>query len=292
MPAPLADGPSGVLLLRKPRGISSRALLDEVEERLGLGPLGHAGTLDLQASGLIVGLAGRARRLQPLLTGCEKVYLAVVRLGARSRTGDAEGPLEEVPLPPGGITDARLAEALERFRGPQEQVPPRHSAIRVQGRRAYDRARDGEEFVLPARRVEIHELALCERHGKRLRLRVRCSAGTYVRALARDLGQALGTAAYLEGLLREASGPFRLEEARDPGEVELSDLLPLGRALEAWPGLEVGREEAHHLFHGRSLRVTEAPPPVFARLSGNPICLLRPSPDGVRCARWLAEGPP
>lgn len=218
----------GVLLLDKPVGPSSSAVLQAVKRLLEAEKAGHAGTLDPLASGLLPLLFGEATKFAQFGLDSIKEYRAQVRLGVSTDTGDAEGAvLERLPVE---VDQTRLALALARFRGAIEQVPPMHSALKHQGQPLYALARAGRTVERAARSVTVHELELLERAGDLLHLRIRCSKGTYIRQLAVDLGLALGTAAHLEGLRRTAVAGFRLDQA-----VGLDDLQALGpEARRAW----------------------------------------------------------
>lgn len=241
---------TGVLLLDKPVGPSSRDVLDALEPRLGAGPLGHAGTLDPRASGLLVALIGRARKLQDFFTGRVKRYRAVVRFGATTETLDGEAP--EVPTgvaPPASDPGAARA-LLGRFLGASLQTPPAYSAVRIGGRRAYDLARAGASKELPARPVRFDALDLVGVAGPDWTVDVTCSAGAYVRSLARDLGLASGAGAYLLALRRVGSGTFDVAAARPPSEARLADALTLEDALRGEPRIDVDAADAVRLRDG------------------------------------------
>jgi tRNA pseudouridine55 synthase len=216
--------PRGVLIADKPRGLSSFKVVSEVRRQLRIKSVGHAGTLDPMATGVLVVLVGEATKLSNYLTQQDKRYVAAVTLGTATDTLDAEGQVVERVAPSADWFDrARLEAALASERLRTQQVPPAHSAIKVAGRRAYALARKGATLELAPRAVSVKELSLLSFEGNTLRLELAVSKGYYVRALARDLGHALGIPAHLSGLVRTASGPFRLEEARSwPFEAPLS----------------------------------------------------------------------
>lgn len=248
----------GVLLLDKPAGITSNAALQEAKRLLAAAKAGHAGTLDPLASGLLPLLFGEATRFARFGLDADKTYLASVRLGVRTATGDAEGEvLERRPVQ---VDDEKLAGTLARFRGAISQVPPMYSALKRDGRPLYELARAGLSVEREARSVTIHELELLERSGDRLRLRVRCSKGTYIRQLAEDLGEALGTAAHLEGLRRTAAGTFTLDQAVDLDRFRGMDeaartacLLPADSLLATLPAVRLGMEAAHRFTQGQAV---------------------------------------
>jgi tRNA pseudouridine55 synthase len=217
-PAPPGDlaasgGPCGFLVVDKPAGITSHGCVAAVRRAYGLRRVGHGGTLDPAVTGVLPIAIGPATRLLPYLAGA-KAYLGVVQLGLRSSSDDLEGTvLERQPLPALGLSE--LEEALDRFRGPILQTPPQVSAVHVDGERAYARARRGEAVALQPRPVTIEQLRLIawDPANGRLELEVRCSAGTYIRSLARDLGDGLGCGGVLACLRRTEALGFDLSAA-------------------------------------------------------------------------------
>ncbi len=236
-----------------------------VRRLTGVRRVGHGGTLDPFAAGVLPVFLGRATRMVEYHLADEKAYRALVVFGARSSTDDLNGELTPVD---GAAPDrAAVEDALKGFTGWIEQVPPDHSAVRVAGRHAYELARHGEKPELRARRIEIRGLDLTTWDGSDptrpvATLEVRCSAGTYIRSLARDLGEKLGSGAYLVALTRTASGPFRLEDAHTLDEAR--DALAAGRAsrlllpsdagLDAYPRLTLGAEDLAVLARGQAVR--------------------------------------
>jgi tRNA pseudouridine55 synthase len=225
----------GILLLDKPAGQTSFQSLGAVKRLLGTTRVGHAGTLDRFAEGLLVVLAGRMTRLCAFATSLDKEYVARVFFGRGTDTLDPEGAVTgEGPIP----AQADLEAALPAFLGTIQQLPPVYSAIHVGGRRAYEAARAGEEPDLAPRPVTIYELVLLDYTPPGATLRVSCSKGTYIRALARDIAERLGTVAHLSALERTRIGGFRVEDARPPEEFDPErDLLPPARFFDAAPGL-------------------------------------------------------
>jgi tRNA pseudouridine55 synthase len=267
----------GVLVVVKPAGPTSHDVVALVRRLTGVKRVGHGGTLDPFASGVLPVFVGHATRIVEYHMADEKAYRAVMVFGARSTTDDLDGEL----TPGEGSPPAREAveAALERFRGPIEQVPPAHSAVRVAGRHAYELARHGERPELRPRQVEIRHLELVEwqDHAERpiATLEIRCSAGTYIRALARDLGEALGSGAYLGALTRTASGPFRIEDGHSLEDVRAA--LAEGRVRElllapdtglTFPSVVLPADELGLLARGQQIR---------SRLAD----AARPGPDGL-----------
>jgi tRNA pseudouridine55 synthase len=200
----------GQLLLDKPAGITSFSALKDLKRSLGTGRIGHAGTLDKFATGLLIVLIGKYTKLAELFSGLDKCYRATLVLGRTTDTLDPEGEvIGEGPLP----DLPRIAEAADRLRGTIEQIPPVYSAVHVGGARAYRIARSGGEPKLEPRRITVYRLEIVDYRAPELDIVVECSKGTYVRALARDLGVLSGSCAYVKSLRRTRVGPYDVEEA-------------------------------------------------------------------------------
>jgi len=287
---------NGVLVVDKPSGPTSHDVVDRVRHVLGERRVGHTGTLDPLATGVLPVCVGKATRLARFLTEGDKVYEARVRLGFATSTDDALGEPLSAPRPV-LIDEARVRSACGPLSGAIEQVPPAYSAKRIAGRRSYDYARQGIAMSPPPVRVTVHALELLSLAGDHLELRVRCSPGTYVRALARDLGEALGVGGHLVALRRTESGGFGLEHAVPWEELEGSArrrLLPLSSMLGGLPAVRVGPQGADALRHGRDLAralVTEgfpeAPPPRVRVLDESGALLALAVPRGFG---WKAPG--
>ena len=200
----------GQILLDKPAGITSFSSLNGLKRSLGTGRVGHAGTLDKFATGLLIALIGKYTKVADLFSGLDKCYQATLVFGSRTDTLDPEGEVvEEGPIPDLGT----IREAADRLRGPIDQTPPVYSAVHVGGKRAYRIARAGEEPRLSPRRVTIYRLEIVDYRAPELDIEVECSKGTYVRALARDLGSLSGSCAHLARLRRTRVGPYEVGEA-------------------------------------------------------------------------------
>ncbi|WP_068480262.1 tRNA pseudouridine(55) synthase TruB [Pseudoclavibacter helvolus] len=264
-----SPGPNGVLLLDKPQGPTSHTLVAMTRRALGTRKVGHAGTLDPMASGLMILGVGGATRLLTYFVGDDKEYYATVRLGVSTNTEDAEG--EVTATAPAGsvaeVTPERIEAAMAALRGPIKQIPSSVSAIKVDGVRAYKRVRDGEDVQLAARAVTIAELELLASHDALaggepvvdLEIRVSCSSGTYIRALARDLGAALGTGAHLTALRRTRVGDFSIADAVAPDADELEKRLmtPSQAALRRFRAFEATAQQAADIRNGKKLRLSE-----------------------------------
>jgi tRNA pseudouridine55 synthase len=240
-----------VALVAKPAGPTSHDVVETVRRALGTDRVGHLGTLDPFAAGLLVIVAGRATRLAPFATGWVKAYDGVIRLGATTTTDDATGATVATSEAWRSLDRAQVEQVLATFRRAYDQRPPAYSAVKVAGERAYRRARRGERVVLEPRRVDVTELELGSFAPPEVGFRATVSGGTYLRSLARDVGEALGCGAHLAALTRTRVGPFRLAEAVAPAGVTgqmLRDPAELVRDLsrrELTPG------ERDAVMHGR-----------------------------------------
>jgi tRNA pseudouridine55 synthase len=280
---------SGILLVDKPAGPTSHDAVARARRALGVRRIGHFGTLDPFATGLLVLGVGAATRLATHCADHGKTYRATVRLGARSSTDDPEGRIEPVAdaAPP---DRGRVEAAAARWVGTRPQVPPAYSAKHVGGTRAYARARAGEAVTLPPVDVSIHRIEVLSTRWPDLEIEVACGRGTYVRALARDLGEDLGTGGYCLALRRTRSGPFRVEDAArwddlaDPARARAA-LRPAEEAVSDLPAVRLDLERARAAGQGRAVPVDDAPADAGrVRIAGPAGFIglgeLRSSPDG------------
>ncbi|MFC4786667.1 tRNA pseudouridine(55) synthase TruB [Nocardioides sp. MAHUQ-72] len=265
MTAPTASGraaapatASGLVVVDKPAGMTSHDVVSRVRRLAGTRKVGHAGTLDPMATGVLVLGVNRATRLLGHLMLTEKAYDATVRLGVATTTDDAEGEVTTTASAR-GIDEADVRAALADFVGDIEQVPTAVSAIKVDGKRAYQRVREGEDVQLEARPVTVHELVVHEVRAVDdhldVDLSLRCSSGTYVRAIARDLGARLGVGGHLTALRRTAVGPYDLAAARTLDQLaEDFAAMPIAEAARrAFPGRDLDRAHADDVRVGRAL---------------------------------------
>ena len=246
MPERIAEPPSGLLLIGKPAGVTSHDVVARVRHVLGVKKVGHAGTLDPMATGLLILGVGRATRLLRFLGDMPKVYEGSGVLGIETNTLDAEGQVtRERPV---GVGEAELRASMSALTGDIDQSPPAFSAVKVGGERLYKSARRGEAVEAPPRRVRVDRFDLLRYDTPQFDFRVQCSSGTYVRSLVAEVGEKLGTGAHLSALRRKSIGPFRVEDAtspEDPGK-----LLPLDRAVAHLPEFTLHPEEAKVAVHG------------------------------------------
>lgn len=254
----------GVLNIDKPAGCTSRDVVDHVQRLVRPAKAGHAGTLDPLATGVLVVCVGQATRLIEYVQRLPKSYRAEFLLGRSSDTEDVEGQVVELSCPTVPTRD-QIVAAARRFVGQIQQRPPRYSALKVAGRRAYDLARAGQQVELAPRTVVVDALAVHRYEYPRLVLDVTCGSGTYVRSLGRDLAAALGTAAVMAALRRTAIGSFRVEDAVPPDALTHDTLpqhlLPLRRAVEALPTLQLEADALRRLRHGQRVEAPSQVPP-------------------------------
>jgi tRNA pseudouridine55 synthase len=257
-------GLNGVLLLDKPAGAGSNAVLQTVKRLYGAAKAGHAGTLDPLASGLLVVLFGEATKFSQLALDADKEYVARACLGVTTDTADAAGKVLERRPCTVGMAD--IEPALARFRGEIAQIPPMYSALKRAGRPLYELARAGHEVPRASRCIRVHELQLLGFRDDSLELRVRCSKGTYVRTLVEDLGRALGCGAHLAALRRTRSGGFRVDDAATFDELKRAAptghdgrLLPVDTLLSDLPRVDLPEALAERFARGQALHMDKAP---------------------------------
>jgi tRNA pseudouridine55 synthase len=255
----------GVLNLNKPSGVTSRRVVDLVQRLAQGAKVGHAGTLDPLASGVLVVCVGAATRLIEFVQQVPKVYRGTFLLGRRSPTEDVDGDVTELASPP-VPTAEQIAAAAGGLIGPIEQRPPAFSALKLHGRRAYDLARRGRQVELKPRTVNVYRLEVLAYEYPELRLEIECGGGTYVRSLGRDLAESLGTAAVMSALVRTSIGEFRIQQAVDPGDLTdtgwTGHLLPPLAAVGAMPRVELSPEEIAKIARG--LAIPKETPPAGA----------------------------
>jgi len=280
---------SGILSINKPLGMTSHDVVQRIRRASGQRRVGHAGTLDPMATGVLLVCLGKATRVTEYLTNSRKRYRARAVLGVTTDTYDQEGKVtSQKPCP--ALKAGDLETVLRQFTGRIQQVPPMYSAVKVGGRPLYRLARRGVTVERKARSVEIHDMRLLDWSPPELFFEVECSKGTYIRSLAHDLGQSLGCGAYLVELVRLSSGSFKLEDAvsLESAEVSLTNgswrqlLHPLDAALLAFQAVTLGWDEARLVGHGRQLRL---PKGIDGRLcraydpEGELVALLRPGDE-------------
>ncbi len=256
----LKDVVSGVLVVDKPVGLTSHDVVQIIRRGTNIRRAGHTGTLDPRASGVLVVLIGPAVRLSEYVSASDKRYQATIHLGSTTDTFDAEGRITS-SAPVENITEEQFEAALQKFIGEIQQIPPPYSAIKIQGRKAYEMAREGEEVELEPRTIHVYSLELLEWDPPEAVIDVFCSSGTYVRSLANDLGTALGCGAHLVGLRRTKSGRFTLRDAvslrRLQESFHVGDwykyLIPAAEALGDWLMVELDGDQVELIRHGHRI---------------------------------------
>jgi len=255
--------PTGIIVLNKPSGPTSRDVVDQVARLIPMVKVGHAGTLDPLATGILIVCVGAATRLTDLLQHMGKSYRTLIRLGARSDTLDADGVIkcEASPRVP-SLTEVHAA--LIPLCGRVEQMPPEHSALKIKGRRAYELARAGRPVDLAARIVQIDRIVALQYAWPELELEIDCSKGTYIRSIARDVGEALGCGGYVQSLVRTRIGPFTIEQALDPLSLSADSISRLIRpavdAVSHLPRFVLDAAQIEAVAHGRPLPMPELDP--------------------------------
>lgn len=286
---------SGVLNIDKPLGVTSHDVVTQVRRALEVRRVGHAGTLDPLATGVLLVCVGPAVRLSEFLMASTKTYVADVHLGRSTTTDDGEGVVT-AEAPVDHLTAEAITTALPAFTGEIEQVPPAFSAVKQGGKKLYELARKGQTVEAAPRRVRIDALRLLDWWPPVARVEVVCGAGTYIRSLARDLGGALGVGGSLSALRRTVSGRFRAEDAlpadalTDPAALQ-DGLVPLRRALAGWPEVALDAAGLEALRHGRRVPAADVAEPGTLALAidahGEVVALLRAVDGGWQPDRVL-----
>ena len=243
---------SGIWLLDKPVGITSRKFLDQVNQKIKIKKIGHSGTLDPLASGLMILLGGKARKIQDLFTKLDKCYVVDIFLGANSETDDAEGPIVVRPEAK-FVPEEKLKKALDYFCGEISQTPPIYSAVKIKGERAYKSARKGKNVSISPRKIKIYSNKILEYNYPLLSLQVKCSSGTYIRSLARDIGEYLSVGGYVKELRRISVGPFDISQANNLENVAIKTMIPLEEALEKYPKIELSEDHWFSIRNGQKI---------------------------------------
>ncbi|MDB5083557.1 MAG: tRNA pseudouridine(55) synthase TruB [Bacilli bacterium] len=264
---------SGILVVDKPKGLTSHQVVARIRKASGMKRVGHTGTLDPDVSGVLPICMGTATRLSEYLLDQQKAYIGTIRFGWSTTTQDASGETVEAAGPDmqwkKRLTRGAVEHALARFIGTQQQIPPAFSAIKIAGKRSYELARRGEQISIPARTVHFYELVLAEWHPDRdypeAVFQVTCSKGTYIRTLCHNIGEALDVPAHMAALIRISSGPFTLQQAHSLEEIErfalenrLAELvLPPGAAIPRMSAVLINPVELSAVMDGKALRLQE-----------------------------------
>jgi len=268
------DNLYGMIVLYKPKGETSRTTLNRLQSAVRSCchqghklRVGHAGTLDPLAEGVLIACVGEATKLIEVIQMLPKCYTGTFQLGVTSDTEDAEGTITTLPTPPQPTYD-ELKETIARFVGRIRQRPPAYSALKIAGKRAYQLARQGEHVELAAREIEVYRIDLVEYKYPIFRLKIECGSGTYVRSLGRDIGELLGSGAIMTALIRESIGPFSLADAVTPemfndrqSAAWCERLVPLELGVAHLPRVDLDAKTAVRLLLGQEVRKDEIPAP-------------------------------
>lgn len=258
--------PSGILLVDKPTDCTSHDVLVQIKRKLKLKRIGHTGTLDPMATGLLVCVVGVATRLARFLDGERKTYTGKIKLGLQTDTDDVTG--KEIASSTSIPDFSTIVQAVSNFIGKLDQVPPFVSAVKVAGERSYDLARRGELKELASRPVTVYEFMIDQVAPDIISFRVVCSRGTYIRSLARDLGNFLGCGGCLKSLRRDGVGGYSTEQSVTLDNVSLNDIIPLSQVFESWPRLVLPVEEATALKGGEQ-RVIQTNVEAISKIAGD-----------------------
>lgn len=286
----------GLLLINKPAGMTSHDVVYKVRKKTGIARVGHTGTLDPFATGVLPICVGKATRLASLLTLEDKTYEATLKLGENTDTLDRDGQVMETQEVPADLTEARIETVLEPLRGEIMQRPPMYSAVKVGGKRLYEYARAGEEVERAARPVTIHSLELLSLAPPHLRFRVHCSKGTYVRVIAADIGASLGCGGHLEALVRTQTGRFTLGQCLSLEALEAhvaqgtlaSVVIPMTQMLPELPTLELSERQLELVKHGNPIRRKNLGPGARG-LKEEGTLLLTHRGELVAIAEWIVK---
>lgn len=242
---------NGIVIINKPKGFTSQDVVSKVKKLLNEKKAGHTGTLDPMATGVLPVLLGNSTKLSKYLIEHDKVYVAKIKLGQKSSTGDSEGEIiEEKSIPE--ISLRKIEEVLENFLGKQIQIPPMYSAIKVNGKKLYEYARSGEKVEIPEREIEIYSIKLLSFENEEIEFEVSSSKGTYIRTLCEDIAKALGTVGYMSSLNRTVVDKFKIEESYTFEEIEKGNfkILTMEEIFNEFPKLELNARKKELFLNG------------------------------------------
>ena len=245
----------GIILINKPKGPSSNQTLQKVKQRLAIKKAGHFGTLDPLASGLLIIGLNKGTKLSKLFLNDDKSYEAVIKFGQRTNTDDAEGDVIDTSLKK--VSKSAVVKTLSSFVGVQEQVPPAYSAIKIKGMPAYKYARDGKVIELQSRKINIYEVLMKDFEFPFLTLSIKCSKGTYIRSLARDIGINVDSCAHLHSLKRTNQGHFSLSEAHNENDVNLNKIYSIEKATNDLERCDITLDQIKILKNAKSFKLDD-----------------------------------
>ncbi len=278
---------SGSLLIDKQIGLTSRQEVNNVSRALGEKKAGHIGTLDPFADGLLIVLLGKATKISPFLEGMDKTYMATLKLGAMTDTGDLTGNVvskQDVPT----LSKNKIEDVFDSFLGEQKQLPPMYSALKINGKELYKYAREGIEIERKERIINVYELKLISFKDDEITFISKVSKGTYIRTLGEDIAKALGSVGHLTKLTRLAIGPYSIEQSHKSGDVKISDLIPTMEMLQFMPKYKVDVELAKKALNGMHFRLPIKDEMVLLYDKDDAIAIYKKEANGVySCVRGL-----
>lgn len=248
---------NGILIVNKPEGITSQGVVSKVKKALNVKKVGHTGTLDPLATGVLPILIGNSTKLSKYLIEHDKTYRAVIKLGEKSSTGDREGEIVETKQVSENLEKSNIETALQSFLGKQTQTPPIYSAIKVNGKKLYEYAREGKEVEIPSREIEIYKIELIEfdRENKTVEFEVSCSKGTYIRTLCEDIAESLGTTGFMLSLNRVKVDRFDLRDSFTIEDIENGNykLISMEELFKDFPKIELNKRKLELFLNGVNL---------------------------------------
>ena len=278
---------SGSLLINKEIGLTSRQEVNNISHKLGEKKAGHIGTLDPFADGLLIVLLGSSTKISPFLEVMDKTYLATLKLGSKTNTGDLTGEVVETKEIP-ELTKTKISKVLQGFLGKSTQIPPIFSALKVNGQPMYKYARKGIEIERKPREIEIYKIYLVSFEKDEITFLAKVSKGTYIRTLGEDIAEKLGTVGHLTKLTRTEIGPFSLMNAKKTADVTEADLIPISKMLEHLKSFEVEGELAKKALNGMHFRLPINDETILIKDKDGIIALYKREPNGVYgCVRGL-----
>lgn len=278
---------SGSLLIDKEKGLTSRQEVNNISHLLKEKKAGHIGTLDPFADGLLIVLLGKATKISPFLEGMDKTYMATLKLGSKTDSGDLTGNIiENKDIP--SLNKEDLENVFESFLGKQTQIPPMYSALKVNGKALYKYAREGKEIERKKREITIYELKLLSYENNEITFISKVSKGTYIRTLGEDIAEKLGTVGHLTKLTRLSIGPYSLEQAKKTKDVSESDLIPTLKMLSFMKSFEVDGELLKKVSNGMHFRLPIEDKIVLLKNKDEAIAIYQRESSGVySCLRGL-----
>lgn len=278
---------SGSLLIDKEVGMTSRQEVNKISKKLREKKAGHIGTLDPFADGLLIVLLGSSTKISPFLETMDKKYLATLKLGEKTNSGDLTGDVIEakfVPL----LTKEIIAKKLEKFIGEQTQIPPMLSAIKVNGKQLYKYARESVEIERKERKINIYDIKLISFNKNELTFMAHVSKGTYIRTLGEDIAKELGTVGHLTKLTRVAIGPYSLEKAKKSDDISTNDLIPVEKMLSHIPSIILDEVESKKAMNGMTLKINSKEDLLLVKNINEVIAIYKKQSNGVySCLRGL-----